>query len=306
MQRKRLPDVLHIGYSKSMSTTLQKMFQNSPEVGCAIKTEYFPLYREKYKSGSALYETEFEKKCDNINARILIESDEHLIVPTLDRQRQVNCANITDIEKVLVRIKETLGSPKIIVVFRNQTDMFVSKYVQYIRGGGACSPQAFFDWLLSEETRINGYKYANVAEMLFDYFGSDKTYFVPLEGFRVNRQFQLPALERFLDCSGLELPSAANTSPPERSILLQAKINNFLVEQKKGVDTPVRCRHLPANGWKFLRNSNEALGRILFRTNPDLIRGSGLDRRVRSLFGENNRRLGAVLGMRMDELGYLV
>ena len=210
-----LPQAIHVGYSKAMSTTLKWLLTTHSGVHLKTKTKFFPLYYDNFGKGKKHYEQFFSNAKPE---QLCIESDEHLAAQYLDRGWWVNFSNLESIEKISKRIKKILQDPKIIIVIRNQVDMVVSKYIQYIRGGGFESIDSFFHRMFSETDsilRYEGYYYSQALELLWDYFGKKNVHVIIQEYFRKRPEVILSELANFL-----------NIEPFKKNIMLSSRKTN--------------------------------------------------------------------------------
>jgi hypothetical protein len=293
----RLPQAIHMGYSKAMSTTLKSWLGTHSGIHLKTKTNFFPLYYDNFRKGKEYYGQFFS---DAKPEQLCIESDEHLAVQYLDRDWWVNFSNLESIEKISKRIRDILLDPKIIVVIRNQTDMVVSKYIQYIRGGGFESFDSFFHRMFSETDgilRYEGYYYSQVLELLWDYFGRKNVYVIVQEYFRKRPEVILRELANFLDIEAFKKKNVlsnrrSNTSPSYNVVLLERNINKLVVRRKNTHISKANCRFIPQKLYAVNRLILETIdGKIIKDKKKALFLDNEKRAYIRDIFLKDNQRL---------------
>ncbi len=306
-----LPQAIHVGYSKAMSTTLQHWFHEHPSVFCRVKTNFFPIYFRDYAKGADYYASFFERARAG---QMCVESDEHLIVPYADNEWSVNVPNLNAIEKTMSRIAQTLPGVRVVVVIRNQLDMVISKYIQFIRQGGKVSFDSFAGWMFFDgdsEARMNGFRYDQVIELLWQVFDRQNVFVVVLEEFKKKAPDVLADLNSFLGFppdsvgKGLCTQKKKNVSPSFYAVTLQRWMNKRFVITRKTHRQQARVRFLPRLAYAAARVGLERLDRfVVGDKRRDLFCRPELQRRVYSLFYDSNRNLESLFDLDFGELGY--
>jgi hypothetical protein len=288
-----------------MSTTLQYSLVKSTEITCRVKTNFFSLQHSEYEKGPEHYASQFSDRFSPKSGNVLVESDEHLIVPKVDEDWLVNLATISDIERVSFRIKHTLFYPKVIVVYRRQAEMYLSKYIQFVRGGGSAKPENFYDWLLEENVDTSGYDYAMVAQLLFDVFGKENVLMLPSESFLRHFDHGMCRVANFIGVESLPLVRKANVSPSASSILLQRWLNSQLVIRKQSIHDRAQTRGVPVSLWKVLRRGNEAVDRWVGRPKRrDALMPESYKHIIMKKFRQSNMAADRILNDKLSKLGY--
>lgn len=296
-------NIVHMGYSKCLSTTLQDTFSRHPEVSVRVKSGCFGLAHTRRAQEGAYFDS-----FGPLIKPIRVESDEHLIVPTIDNEWLVNVSDIADVEVIVRQIKSTLREPKIVVVFREQAEMFRSKYCQYIRGGGGAAPSEFYDWICSLSDGLSGYNYNKTADLLFSYFGRENVYFRPLEAAKEGYVDFLAELGRFSGAYGLERHSRiySNRSPSVNALKAVRLFNRAFVLQKRSYNAaPKTIFPLPWTQQAF-RSVVERVDKTVWSMQGDAtwLMDDYWRRRIMGIFKESNRDAMRVLGENLDRYGY--
>lgn len=237
-----IPLVIHVGYSKCMSTWLQELFQEHPDIGYAFKTNYFQLYDSNFDRSSQWYISQFSRQ-----GAIYLESDEHLLLPEIDNDLWVNKSNIGKIDEVLTRIGSVVEKPKLLFVYRSQVDMILSRYIQYVRSGGKLSSTGFLEKVFKNGNyrEFCDYRFGKLHEVMAKKFGRDSIFSINMDVYKNNSALVLADLSSFLGVciEDKQLPSSkVNVSPSYLAIKLQLMLNRFMVTRKKTHNNRAKTR----------------------------------------------------------------
>ncbi|MCF8070591.1 MAG: hypothetical protein K9L30_18580 [Desulfobacterales bacterium] len=287
-----------------MSTTLQNAFRMHPKIFLGYKTIFFSPELDFYERGLSYYESFF------INAKegqVVIESDEHLIVPAVDKEWWVNLPGLPEIDTVIERIRLTLGKPKVMIVFRKQPEMFLSKYVEYVNGGGSARNYEFFEWICSNETALQGFCYDKIIKKLANEFGEENLFIFPLEAFRSQESRLLERLANFIGVERMELPAKGkrNVSPSSKAVELQRFINHCLVRRKNTLLEKQSMRFIPRWMWIIQKKAVKKADRILVaKKQRDSIMPELYRDKIEKYFKTSNEETSNLLQIDLAELGY--
>ncbi|WP_284456196.1 sulfotransferase [Alloalcanivorax xenomutans] len=224
--------IVHIGYSKCMSTWLQGIFYKHPDIRYACRTNFFQKYDSNFGRGIDWYLEQFS------GDGVCLESDEHLLLPEIDEDLWLNKSNMTAVSEVLGRIRQSVEKPKIIFVYRSQVDMILSRYIQFVRSGGSLSFDHFFDRTF-ESGRWQDYydyRYSRLHDLLESMFGKEHFLSINIDYFKSNKEETLEKLSVFLGVPISEdlLPKkGVNVSPSYYAIKIQFLLNKIMVKRKK-------------------------------------------------------------------------
>ena len=167
----RLPNVVHLGFAKCGSTFLQAFWRQHSHVHLVFKSNFFgPFDACSYEKGSAHYATFFENAGSN---QLRVESDEHLLMAVFHPTLKVRGINLDSVREICHRLSATVPNAKIILVIRNQLDLLISTYSQYLLGGGTLSLEEFAEEMLNCRSGSGGYfsfHYDQIIECLLEHF----------------------------------------------------------------------------------------------------------------------------------------
>jgi hypothetical protein len=303
----RLPDVIHVGYSKAMSTWLQRLFREDGNIFYLRKSNFFIPYFDNYEKGIQHYQKYF---VGSEKYRVVLESDEHLLMPGFHSTILINITNLDLITKTMGRIKNTLPGVKILVAIRNQVDMIISKYVQFVRRGGKLTVDAFLEEVLYRDSnylKYCDYRYSEVIRILWDLFGEDKVYVLILEEFRKNAREILNEMSQFMGVNVTvkkQQEKRVNVSPSYYCLALQRQLNKVLVKRRRTPHTQAVTR-VPFRIWIYTYNFLEFYDSILFKKkHRDKIIGPMHRSKIERLFSEDNKKLESLLDKSLQDMGY--
>ena len=307
----RLPDFLHIGYSKSASTWLQKLLAKEDGLYFKYKTYFFYPYESPiYNKGLEYYKGLF---ADAPEDKLIIESQEHIILPFIHPDPEVKIAstNLEMVRKVSEKIKVSVPEIKIILIIRNQVKMVRSRYIQYLVQGGTLDQQTFLErtFLNDNYKKYLDYRYDSVVEILHDVFGKENVLTLCQEGIASRPEEFVTELSGFMDYKlSFTADSAGkkkNSGASYGTLMLIRKLNRAFVRELNSYDTKTKTRVIPYFLWFFIGRSLIRLDRIFVKKkNLDAIFDEQQINSMKSAFSESNRRLASILGESVKTYGY--
>jgi len=207
-----LPPIIHIGYPKTGTTWFQQKFYPTIENVRFISREELIenlINIDVFSFNPSTARGIFEQLSDG---KVMIICEE-LLVGGLD----IGFGIGEFIKEVANRIKKTFPEGEIVIFIRNQEQMILSAYSQYIKAGGTFSLSSY----VNSQTRFKAFfknhhlfnlkffEYDRIIELYVSLFGRDKVHIFLYEDFAINP-------EQFIDnyCSemGIEKNSISNMS----------------------------------------------------------------------------------------------
>ncbi len=303
-----LPDYLHIGYSKAASTWLQGLLRNEEDVFLVYKSDFFfPLNSGGYEKGLEYYSSFFK---DAGNSKIKIESHEHIILPFHHPQLKCASTNLEVVETAAKRIKNNLPGIKIILIIRNQADMLLSRYTQYILQGGKLSASEFLNRLAFENDNYLeyvDYRYSKVIRLLFDVFGEPNVLVLFQEELNRRPEKFLDSLSRFFNHTFAYSPGGMkrkNPAPSFRGVKLLRLVNKLLVKEVETIESRTKTRG-PWLIWFLLTRTVRYLDRFLVKKkNKKRLFTPGEIQKIKDIFKEDNKTLAGMFDQPVLEYGY--
>lgn len=159
----RLPNIVHLGFAKCGSTFLQAFWRNHPQVHLVFKSNFFGPFDEcDFDLGASYYARHFAAAHPH---QLLVESDEHLLMPVYHPKLHVRGITPESVDEICRRLKHVVPNAKLVLVIRNQLELLVSTYSQYLLGGGTLSLHAFAEELIGVGGS-GGYFYFHYDEII--------------------------------------------------------------------------------------------------------------------------------------------
>jgi len=304
-----IPQFLHIGYSKAASTWLQDLLGSHPGFYLVSQSYFFHPDNPAGSAAIGDYEKLFAGKKEH---QVGIESDEHYIMPFHHPVLRCAATNLSSVQEVARSIAAMLPSIKIIVIVRNQIDMLISRYLQYVLQGGTKSPFDFYDHLVFRNgawLAYADYRYHRVFELLTGVFGSGNVCMLFQEELKHDPAAFCRTLAEF---TGISLaPPKAQTAHRARnagasymSISLLRGINKLYIKEVETRSCRAHTR-LPYATWFYLTRVLRRLDNILVKNKGRERILTGPQRRmIKSIFAKDNAGLARRFGKPLDAMGY--
>lgn len=225
--------LLHIGYHKTGTTWLQKRVFPDESAGFsyvgdprAVLRNFFPP--NPFDFDPAVARRRFRGRVDAAEARGL--------VPVISHERISGSpyAGGHDSRTTADRLGVVFPKARVLVTVREQADMILSVYKQYVQWGGAASLPKF----LSPPPGVNRlpvfrhafYEYHHLIGYYRDLFGDENVLVLPYELLRSRPGEFLESIDDFLGIPAAEpVLDRANVSLSALSLALKRRANRFFV-----------------------------------------------------------------------------
>ncbi len=206
-------ELIHIGYHKTASTWLQEnLFDNE-----ASGFKRFISQREIRDKLILVNGLDFNEEEFKDYYKSLVNDDSCSVISN-ERLSGNPHSGGYDSKEIADRLKACFPEGKILIVIREQKDMILSTYIQYVRAGGAC---ALHDYL--EPSKRNqaimplfNYEYFNYYRLVNYYqklFCKKSVLVLPFELFKNEPEVFAKKISNFASVKGLEeLPFAKKTN----------------------------------------------------------------------------------------------
>lgn len=291
-----MKEVIHIGFSKSASTFLQSLFENNAEVNFIYKSKRFSLLDEDKE------EVDLNESLTNL------ESDEHIVLPSYNKDLNVRTTKLEDVKKILDRIYNHNSEAKIILVLRSQLGLLPSRYSQYIVSGGDKSLSDFFSILNGLETNKKDHfqnYYCQIVKMIVDLFGKENTLILFFEEINSNRVESIKRISEFLNVNLVPKRStifSRRKGLTKNGIKMVRFINTYLVKSNENYHGVFET-HIPIFFYKNLIRTVRLIDYFLPKTKEKLT--SEEVKMIAEKFKEDNFKLSEYLNKDIRSLGYL-
>lgn len=307
---KNLPDALHIGFSKCGSTFLQAFFRQHPEIYLTHKLHFFsPFPFSKFDRGIEYY-SEFFK---DSGSKIKIDSDEHIILPIYHPVLGSAATTKDVVIEICEKIKSTVPAVKIILVIRNHKSLLLSRYSEYLLGGGNASFELFVkENLCCSNDQKNYFQnyYFDIIKTLYHYFGKENVFVLMQEELLKNGNKAIESLCSFLNIKTI-FPAVKKIRDKRVGLSLTGmrlmRMLNILIVKKPELFDVKAKTILPYWIYKFFLRIIRLIDYYL----PKFLKGSRnklltpeLIKQIVSTFEKDNQELSALLNKNISQLGY--
>ena len=306
------PEVLHIGFSKCASTYLQAFFDDHPSIFLVNQSHFFaPFDFSDFHKGAASYKSLFDGAAQN---QVRLESDEHIILPLFHPVLRSAATTMDSVHEVIDRINSVSPDVKIVMVIRNHASLIVSRYSEYILGGGKKTFAEFVEEYLRCSVDGRNYfenNYDAIAEALETHFSADRVLLLLQEDLARDEPAFMRRLCEFL---GVEPFKARRRGVFSRRVGLSRlglgvvqRFNRMFVTEQEMSSKRARTRIIPYLPYKVILR----LMRMADYYLPSVIKGdknqvltAEIDDELRAHFAADNAALGRRLGRDLQALGY--
>lgn len=304
---KSIPSVLHIGFSKCASTYIRALFRANAKVELVFKSGFFTPFLSQEMS-FAEYQSLFVR-----DGAITIESDEHLTLPGIHPDLGVRTTNLEEFEAVADKVRAFLPNVRILMVIRNQASLIVSRYSEYLIGGGSLQFEEFASSLMGNEGGPNRYYqnyYFRLIQLLEQRFPKANLLVLVQEAMREHSDQMATRISQFVAMEDTnDLPKGLRSERRSLSHLGMKTLRNLnrymVVRPSHGGTAPVTrvplaiftnvVRLVRAIDFHLLRHVSPASSKVL----TELRRRSILRH-----FEEDNLSLQAYFGVDLQRFGY--
>jgi hypothetical protein len=241
--------------------------------------------------------------------KIRIESHEHIILPFHHPQFKCASTNLEAVETIARRIKNILPGIKIVIITRNQTDILLSRYTQYILQGGKSGPSEFLNKLVFHDDnylKYMDYRNAKVIQLLYDILGKSHVLVLFTEELQNQPGKFLESLSTFFNHAFSYSPKEMkkNVAPSSRGVKVLRFFNRILVKEVETIESKTRTR-VPWIAWYALVKAVRWLDRFPGKKkNKRTIFTPGEIQKVRNIFAEDNKKLSRLFDKPLLEYGY--
>jgi len=306
-----IPDALHVGFSKCASTFLQAFFQEHPNVFLVNQSHYFaPFAYSSFSRGEDEYLRLFQGAQ---TGQVKLESDEHILLPLFHPVLEAAATTLDSVVEVSSRIKSIQPDAKIIIVIRNQTDLIISRYSEYILGGGKCEFDEFVsEFLQCSKDGVNYYQnyYSKIIKIFQADFAADKVLVLLQEELARDERSTIERLSNFLEIN-VRRPSqrgmvSRRVGLSSLGIRTMRAINKVVVTRPKRSFNEAQVR-IPFLLYKIVQRVLRIADFYLPKTlkgDKNTILTPAIEARIRDEFSEDNANLAELMAKELPKLGY--
>ena len=303
------PTAIHLGFAKCGSTFLQAFWRHHPQMHMVFKANFFaPLADGSFANGADHYAQEFAEAAPGST---IIESDEHMLMGLLHPVLGVRGLTLDSVEETCLRIKSVVPDAKLLLVVRNQLEMMVSTYSQYLLGGGTLSLDDFAaEFMKCSNAGVNyfSFYFDKIVEIIESHFPGQLKVILAEELAR-DTDTQLAYICEFMDVPYVEFSSTFR----DRRVGLSRIGMPFV----RGLNHLVVRRHaarfepemwMPRSVYKTICNVARVVEHYALRRwtcdNRFQLASRELKEMMRERFAASNLRLGELIGKDLSRWSY--
>lgn len=257
--------LIHIGYHKTGTTWLQeRFFPVHPQISTPFSYQEIVeniVYPHDLNFSDAFAKSYFEPKLRQI------ELEGRIAVFSAERLSGNPHSGGYDSKVIADRLYAVFPNAKIWIVLRNQIDMIVSNYKQYVKEGGMGQLSYYLKMDPPERIpsfRFEHFEYADLIKYYQEKFGKDKVLVSFYEDFKISKSDFIKDLCNFIRIDYIDINTKEskdiNESFSDLSTIILRPLNAFSYYPSMA-QYPVM--NLP--GRKFLRNILKIMDRIFFK-----------------------------------------
>jgi hypothetical protein len=306
--RKNGPDVLHIGFSKCASTYLRALFRAHPGVHLVFKSGFFV----PFLAGRMTF-ADYQALFPGSAGRVHVESDEHLTLPGFHPELGVRTTNLAEFAQVADKIREYLPTVRIIMVIRNQASLIVSRYSEYLIGGGSLGFPEFTSKLMGNQDAGNAHYqnyYSSIIRILEDRFPKPHVLVLMQETMREDEARTVRLISDFIGLSETLTPErglrAERRSLSRGGMALLRWLNRRMVKRPSMASAPPET-HVPIYVYRNVVRLVRALDYLVLgrlSPGPSSLLSEARRNAILRHFHDDNLRLQDYFGRDLGRLGY--
>jgi hypothetical protein len=306
------PPLIHIGYHKTGTTWLQRHVFSDQNAG------FYLMPRDDIKDhivhiNALVFDPETCQETLAHHAQKASELGLQLVV-SQERLSGGLHAGAYDSKENADRLAEVYPSAKILIVIREQREMCISAYKQYLRNGGSYSLDEYLAPRRRERPGFNlgHFNYDRLIRYYISLFGKDNVCVLPFEMFRDAPSDFLAAILEFCDVEQADpahfLAATDLKENATRTYLrnvVKRRLNPFLI---KDHDNLGRILYIP--GFRFVAEPFLWLVDVL---SPQVLEkyleqkfSKVVSERTRGCYAESNRLTSGLIGVDLAQYGYEV
>jgi hypothetical protein len=234
------PILIHIGYHKTGSGWLRRLFFNDPRTGfgwLGKDPEKHPVRRlvrvRPFQFDAAAFRADFEE--------LMRPAEAEGLFPVLSYERLSGhpFSGGYDAKEIANRLAEVFPEARIFVALREQRSMLVSTYKQYVGEGGTCSPRGFLKPPRSRSSRIplfslRHFEYHRLLSYYRELFAPERVLALTYEQFVADPAAYVGEIARFAGLTlgddvlgSLPFGEKSNPAPAAAALAVRRRLNRL-------------------------------------------------------------------------------
>jgi hypothetical protein len=314
------PILVHIGYHKTATNWLQRMFFDNAETGykwLGKRPDTHPVWR-------LVLERPLEFDADDVRRDfdpLVQKAEEKGLLPVMSLERLSGhpFSGGHDSKQIADRLRGVFPDSRVLIVIREQRTMIASTYTQYVKAGGAWSLPEFLDPPKKQNWRVpwfdfRHFEYDHLIRYYHSLWGAENVLVLPYERFARDGRGFVEEIARF---AGRPVPEEVlerlpynrrwNQSPSALTVAALRRLNRFTPRTELN-PVPVLQSHSIERLAKRLKASDALAGRatrgLAARSEARL--RHGVEQAVGERYAASNRLTAELTGVDLAAYGWPV
>ena len=310
------PVLVHIGYHKSGSGWLRRLFFSNPASGFGWVGKKSRNHPVRQLVGARPFEFDAARCRAELEPLLRPIEDQGLFpVVSFERFSGNPFSGGYDSKEIADRLAEVFPEALVMVVIREQRSMIVSTYKQYVREGGASSPRRFMKPPTSKSMRVpwfdlRHFEYHHLLSYYRRLFGPDRVLVMTFEQFVADPAVFTQEIGRFVGrpLSGEALRSLpfelrSNPSPSATAIEWRRRLNRLAVRSELN-PAPIFDSHAVKRLGIRVQRTTLVPRRVTARSEAKLRRE--VAETMGDRYVESNRATAELTGIDLSSLGWML
>jgi hypothetical protein len=306
--------LIHIGMPKCASSWLQKklfveevnFFSEGSDLESSIRNR-IGLIRELIPENTPYFD---KQKCLNYFLKYLIfPAFKKEMIPVFSHERLSGLQIVGSFDRVMIaeRLNAVFPKAKVLIIIREQNDLILSSYLQYVKGGGILSLKRYMTqkWVAPylPKHNLDQFDFQKLVSLYTELFGLANVLFLPYEVLNkapekfVQRIKKFSESESTIDSTYWE--ERINQTSSFSNLAIRRKLNRFVYPNSSWISQGAffftrKIRRV----WPFLKLPKYFDRRIERKLKNEI------DNYVQDAFVESNRELQKITDIDLVDLGY--
>ena len=284
--------LIHIGYSKCASTTLQEIFEQNTSINYTHKPN---IFKGKYRD-EGIDDKWIKDICKKDMGKPVVVSHEHILLSKTDPIFGISIGGQKEVEETTGLMDSNCDDYNILLIVREQSKMISSRYLQYLMQGGKRKLSDFISLLLPDKNPYEylDYRFSKVLDILHN---SKAKNVICYDVRQINTNGFTDDLTKVLNSKVENVTSERNVAVSKYGANIIRIINACLVTKKETYTEKTQTR-VPYIIWLSLvvivRKVDNLYSRKFGRKD---IMNSELKSRIKEIYIDDNKRLNEKYGV---------
>jgi len=293
--------LIHIGYHKTATSWLQALyFSQHPSFHYPI--DYEQLWQHLISPHGLDFNLDNAKKYFNT-----------VLTAPLDKTPIISSERLSgnphsggfDSKEIADRLKQIFPQAKILIVIRNQADMILSNYKQYIKAGGIATLEDYINPPVDGRLplfRLDNFKYDKLAQYYCSLYGKENVSIMLYEHFQQQPINFIASLNQFAGITtdiNYHFQQKVNASPSDQYIALKRYANHL-----NGGSSFLPKKTIMPKSYQFIMKSIEYLEKHNILQQENLSWKNIINKNIDSYYQESNQKIDQLFLLSLKKYNY--